>query len=126
MSVDGTGNTDRDDFYNLLAIWLQRIEQDIRHTFTFESEETLYNDEGESHIIGNVDILLTLCEHYDEMPVTIRDLSEVVHWKTEYLTTFDKTIHAYAQTPGYIEKRRSVIIETFDKLYELVKENFEY
>lgn len=122
MAITGPGNFDSDAAHDVLAFLLEDIVKTIRETFTYDTENSLYGDVGEAFIMANIDLILTLCNHYKQHP-TLWQLDEVREWKTNYLKTFDKTIHLYNPSSGYVEKRRKVIAETFDKLYDLVVES---
>jgi hypothetical protein len=121
MSSDGPGNFDSDTAYDTLGFLLDNIADEIRQTFKLDSEKSLYGDLGEGRIMANIDIVLTLCDHYKAHP-SLDDPDEIIKWKQDYLNTFDRTIEYYRPSPGFTEKRRKVIGETFDKLYQLVKE----
>ncbi len=114
MGIWGEGNFDSDQAYNTLGHLFQHIVSQIRVCFTFDSQESLYDDLGERQIMANIDILCTLCEHYE----TVLDLKleEATKWKKDYLDTFDRTIDEYRPKPGFKEGRREVIAATFDRL----------
>lgn len=116
----GAKNFERDDALNVLDWWYMMIIEDIKKTFKRENQGTLYEDYGESRIIANIDILLTLMKHYGVLPNLTPE--EVIHWKENYLQTFDRTINKYDPVEGYVEERKQVIAETFDSLHALIKE----
>jgi hypothetical protein len=121
MVFIGSGNFDSDYAYDTLHLLLKRIADEIREAFTLDSEKSLYEFSGDC-IMANIDIFLTLCEHYEANPYPIVSLDEISKWKEDYLATFDRTIHLYGVEAESIKKRRAVIVETFDKLYAYVKE----
>jgi hypothetical protein len=119
MAIDGPGNFDSDGAYDTLITLLDELVKTIRTTFTLDSETSLYDDVGEYAIMANIDIILTLCEHYDAVP--FMQEKEVLKWKEDYLDTFDRTRHEYNWSTDLVEKRRVVIIETFDRLHQFLK-----
>jgi hypothetical protein len=120
MGIWGTGNFDRDDALDVLASLYDHIVKEIRDTFAEDSEETIYDDLGESHIIPHIDIISTLVERYKSSPYITTE--EARKWKQDYLTTFDNNIHQYSDSPEYITERREVVIETFDKLLSVIEQ----
>lgn len=119
MSIWGFGNFDSDDALNVLDELIIGIVKNIRETFLREADTSLYDDFGNSHIVGNIDILSTLLEKYETYPQV--ELEEVSRWKKDYLDTFDRTIHVYEPTAEYVIERRKVISQTFDRLYGVVE-----
>ncbi len=90
MSSIGPRNFDSDTAYDVLYTLFEGIINEIRQTFTLDSEESLYGDRGEE-VMANIDIILTLCNHYEAHP-TLTELDEITKWKNDYLNTFDRTI----------------------------------
>ncbi len=115
MSIWGVGNMERDDALNVLDGWCISIIDEIRKTFNQDRLTTLYGDAGESRIIGNIDILITLISHYRTYPNL--SLEEIDKWHEDYLDTFDRTIGLYNPEPGFVTWRREFIIKTFDRLH---------
>jgi hypothetical protein len=122
MGIWGYGNFERDDSLNVLGDLFEHIIQDIRETFSADSEKSLYDDFGESHIVANIDILITLFQHYRSYPSM--NLEEIAKWKQDYLSTYDRTIHEYSDSIEYINQRRQVIIDTFDQLYRIIRDEW--
>lgn len=120
MSIWGTENFERDDALNVVDSWIRSIITQIQETFLRDHETSLYYDFGESRIVGNIDILATMLEHYRIDPDI--ELEEIAQWKTDYLDTFDRTIHRYEAEPEYVTERRLKIEETFARLYKIVNE----
>jgi hypothetical protein len=118
MGIWGTGNFERDDALDVLVELYDHIIEEIRTTFAEESEETLYDDRGEDHIVANVDIINTLAQHYKCRPIL--ETEDVIRWKQDYLSTFDRTIHEYSSSTDYIQKRRDTVVATFDRLYQII------
>ena len=90
----------------------------IRKAFDYDSQVTVYDNQGDAEIIARVDILATLSEHYKNAPDI--EPEEISRWKQKYLETFDRL--AVSPTPddlfsGYVNNRRQVINLTFDRLY---------
>jgi hypothetical protein len=121
MSVWGYENFDSDYALDMLGVWIQKIVDVIRETFTHESHDTVYGRHGDSHIVANVDIIVTLCQHYKIYPDL--ELDEVIKWKQDYLKTYDTVIsYTDADSIAFAKKRREVIVKTFDLLHSIVSE----
>ena len=93
----------------------------IRKAFDYDSQVTVYDNQGDAEIIARVNILAALSEHYKTAPDIEPD--EISRWKQKYLETFDRL--AVSPTPvelyaDYINSRREVINSTFDRLYNEV------
>lgn len=119
MSTWDIDNFDSDSALNCLDELIQQRINQIRHTFTLDSQNSLYGDYGEGRIVANIDILITLCSHYEHLP-SLKS-KEIADWKENYLQTYDKTIQHYRMDWEYIPKRRAVIEATFDNFEKLVK-----
>jgi hypothetical protein len=119
MGTWGTGNFESDNGLNVLAFWVNKIVDDIRAAFSHDSQNSLYDADGEGHIVANVDILATLLEAY-HFYIDL-ELSEVSRWKSDYLNTFDRIAAKYTkpEAMGFAEKRREVIVNTFDRLLSM-------
>lgn len=121
MGEWGYENFESDEALNTLAALLKDRVEIIRRTFTYQSNETLYETQGDSNIIANVDILSTLCETYNVWP----DLepSEISKWKADYLSEYDRLYDAYDKSPEDIEflaNRRKVVEATFERFYLII------
>lgn len=114
MAIWGHNNFERDDALDVLDELLSNIIATIRETFTLESSNSLYDSDGEPAIVGNIDIICTLCTHYEVFPHLATE--EVLEWQKNYLATFDRTIHQYSDDAEYIKQRREVVVTTFERL----------
>ena len=123
MSIWGVDNFERDDAMNVLDRWNEQLVNEVQETFLRKNDKSLYEDYGESRIIGNIDILATLLERYKNYPhITI---DEVNIWKQTYLDTYDRTIDTYEPTDEFKKHRREKIEETFNRLHKIVYEIIE-
>jgi hypothetical protein len=123
MGAWGTDNFERDDALNVLDWWYEKIIDDIKKTFDRDNQTTLFEDYGESRIVANLDILITLVERYQSLPNI--QLQQITQWKQDYLQAFDRTIENYLSVEGFVEERRKIVEGTFDKLYTLVQQILE-
>jgi hypothetical protein len=73
------------------------------------------DEDGEAILIPSVVVLTLLCEHCHT--VLPRNL-DVMAWKARYLAMFDEQIDGLGPVPGHKEKRRAVIVATFDQLIQ--------
>jgi len=64
MGVSGPGTFDNDDAMWYLDELIQQLVKTIEHTF----EPPFNLEDGEALIMANVDILITLCQTYQESP----------------------------------------------------------
>ena len=72
--------------------------------------------------MAGVDVLGTLFDHYRVYPEIT--LEEVSKWKRDYLDTFDRFAQQFEDLEGktYYQNRREVIVATFDRLHNVMKE----
>ena len=119
MGTWGYGNFERDDSYDALGLLLEHIVTEIRNGFTFDSEETLFNDLGDAWIVAHIDILCTLCKHYQTYPEL--ELSELRQWREQYLEVFDRMSNKRGASEYFVQ-RRKVVSNTFDELEKIVAE----
>ncbi|MAU10497.1 MAG: hypothetical protein CL607_11790 [Anaerolineaceae bacterium] len=120
MGAWGYDNFECDSAYDALALLLDHLIDKIKTSFKHDTDKLL-DGEGEGQIIANIDILLTLCTHYEAYP----DLMaiQVQEWKKDYLAAFDYDMNERNATESdYAVNRRAVIAGTFDKLYTLAQE----
>jgi len=75
--------------------------------------------EAETYVMASIDILITLCQTYDETPFV--DEEVVARWKKAYLQKFDATDSLWG--PDDQVERRKIILETFAKLEKLAFDN---
>lgn len=125
MGSWGYGNFDSDGALNMLAMWMNKIIGNIRETFALDSEDSLYERHGENHIVANVDILTTLCEHYNTFPDL--ELEEISKWKQDYLNTYDHLSRHVTRLDDKVDlkQRREIIADTFDRFYRFANQFYE-
>ena len=121
MGTWGDGNFESDVALDMLAVWRRKIIDTIREAFTLPSEDRPYDGQGDSHIVANVDILATLCEHYSECPNL--GLEEISEWKQNYLHTYAVFTQRFTRIEDRdsFKKRLEIVEATFDRLYQVVK-----
>jgi hypothetical protein len=114
-----------DRAHDMLAVWINKIIDHIRDTFTLDSEDRPYDGYGDAHIVANVDILITLCEHYNFFPDL--ESKEISKWKRDYLNTYDRFMSRFTRPIDIDEltQRRAVIATTFDRFQKIVNELHE-
>lgn len=124
MGAWGNGNFEKDVAYDYLGILLTHIVLQIREAidrFKNELEVVDFSGDGNGQIVAHIDIMTTLSKHYETYP-EIR-VTEVEDWKTIALKAFDSDMRQRGSPDSkYAKHRRPVIVETFDKLIELVSE----
>jgi hypothetical protein len=124
MGIWGPGNFEADDALNMLSLWIRKMIDEIRKTYTSESVDRFYDGDGDSHIIANIDIIVTLCRHYHTYPDL--DLEEVETWKQQYLQTYDRIMgnlrSSHDEDIEFRRIRRENIVKTFDDLRSIVFE----
>jgi hypothetical protein len=118
MGTWGSGTFQSDgarDFLNDLQDSLtNRIETVLADPVAVELDE-----QGEDVFMPAVEILTRLCESYGGI---IPELATVQRWRDTYLRVFDAYIPKLAG-PGYAQRRRKVIEETFARLEKLAIKN---
>ena len=80
-----------------------------------------YERYGEAKLMPAVDITITIWEKYG-VGVGELEVEEVIEWRNQYLKIFDLVIDQYTPKQDYKLERRNVIVQTFNRLEELVKE----
>jgi hypothetical protein len=117
----GPGNFESDSALDMLAFWIKVLVNKIEETFEKDLPGTVYSGSGDSGIVANIDIILTLCKTYDMYPQI--EPEQLARWKQEYIATYDNFIgYATGKFPlsEFASQRRAIIVNTFDQLYELV------
>jgi hypothetical protein len=121
MNLD-TQIMDNDNAKDMLSDIIEERIEIIRKTFLLDCKTSLYNDLGPSMIMGNIDIIITLCKHYGTYPYSIKKIEEVIKWKENYLKNYDIVIKFYGVSDEFITQHRVVIFNTFDKLADLIRD----
>ncbi|MBK8134251.1 MAG: hypothetical protein IPK52_00200 [Chloroflexi bacterium] len=125
MGTWGVGNFESDEAKDVLAVWIQKIVDEIQATFQIEDELELYQL-GESHIVANTDILGTLHDHYHKYPDL--DVETVRIWKDNYLTLFGQLFDEPSGIDSedeFFVKRKGVVKDTFARLERILQQNKE-
>jgi hypothetical protein len=130
MGVWGPGNFDGDSPRDFLADVVSRWEKLIDKVLAGEVPDEAVPlefkpglDLGESCLIPTVEIICAVAENLpcDYLP----SREKIVRWAEQYLGLYDSQIDGCDPSPGYKEKRRQVIAETFARLLRLVKSRSE-
>jgi hypothetical protein len=130
MGVWGPGNFDGDSPRDFLADMVSRWEKVIDTVLSGEVPDEAARlefkpglDLGESCLIPTVEIISAVAENLpcDYLPSP----EKIVRWAEQYLGLYDSQIDGWDPSPGYKEKRRQVIAETFAGLFRLVESRSE-
>jgi hypothetical protein len=118
MGVWGAGNFANDaalDYaHELVDGMVKQVEE------TIASEHGMEPDEWASaRMIANVELMCVIGRH---VGLSMMEAATVEWWKGEYLVVWDGYIDGLQPKPGFKEERRKVIVETFDRLIELRRE----
>lgn len=114
MGAWGTGNFDNDsacDYLDSIKFQLIRVIEDC---FPSEDDTDLLDECGDE-LMASVEILTLLTEHYYGHNPHV-EASEARNWKERFLRIYDEQIDDYEPDPEYKIERRTVIVDTFDKL----------
>lgn len=123
MGTWGPGNLDSDNAMEFLDLTLLDLVRTVRTCIASERLKTadwFFERFGETQLMPAIDVLLTLVEHYKADPSL--DIEEVKGWKMTYLNIFDQVIDQFTPKTEYKAKRRQIIVDTFERLENLVQE----
>jgi hypothetical protein len=119
LSRWGHQNFESDNALDVLGNWLRRIVSEIDQTINDDSElSTLYDEDGDAFVIANVELLCVLCETYDVRPQLTHSRLDV--WKRRYLAAFDQRETEDQIDRVNADKRRKIIVATFDRLNRVI------
>ena len=130
MGTWGPGNFDSDQALDRLDEVTRQLADDIGRVLADENNPKRdaqgnalwsaadWDEEGESTLMPTVEMLCVLLETVGgHRP----DPDVVERWKAKKLAVFDAQAESMGARPGFLQERRRVIVETFDRLYRLTK-----
>jgi len=121
MGAWGYKNTECDALYDHLGLLLTDLVNKVASIFETNEVNHLWDEYGNGEIIGTIDIIITLCAHYETSPEM--PLLQAQMWKTKCLEAFDYDMKARGSSNSkYATNRRPVIVATFDRFIELVRQ----
>ncbi|MBV9469156.1 MAG: DUF4259 domain-containing protein [Abitibacteriaceae bacterium] len=112
MGTWGSGNFENDGALDYVGSIIVELRSRIERCLADEDAVAL-DEEGEAVVVPSVQIIALLCEHCKAAPP---EASVVARWKDEYFAVFDEQIDSLEPKPGFKERRRAVILATFDHL----------
>lgn len=124
MASWGPSNFDSDSALDKLAKWCEFLLKEVEEFYSQSGEidDLSFLRKADGNIIPNVDIVVTLCEHYESYYIGVSsDL--VKSWKDIYLRIHDRVFDA-SKYPSNVDlseacQRRCIVEDTFDRLYEI-------
>ena len=120
MSRWGYQNFESDTSLDVLGSWLEKICDEIDEIFA--EDETLssfFYDVAEAGVVSNVELLCVLSETYKTYPEL--EIEKLENWRSKFLKLFDETDFV---NKDFIEKRRKIIVDTFDRLKKILEEGW--
>jgi hypothetical protein len=117
----GTDTFDSDAALDFINHEVDRHVNAINDIFADESRFRL-DEDAESELMPRIEILRVVCEYCSG---TLAKRVDVYTWKTRYLAMFDDQIDELEPTADYKRQRRIVIANTFDRLIEQHKKQWE-
>jgi len=126
----GAGNFDDDTARDFLADIVARFEEFIERVLAGDYPEearglSSLEDAGESCLVPSVEVIIALRERlgseYLPRPET------VARWSRDYLDRLEQILRETDPNilPWYLEERRPVIADTFNRLLKLSEENWK-
>lgn len=112
MGTWGSGNFENDGALDYVGSIIDELSARIE-TCLADEESVALDEEGEAVVVPSVQIIALLCEHCKAAPP---EADVVARWKEEYLAVFDEQIDHLDPVVGFKERRREVILATFDHL----------
>ena len=134
MGTWGPGNFENDcaadHLYEVCGPLLKQVEEAMKDPSLIEP------DEYDSDIVtANLEIIACFSEHLGRYargeiedylyPCVLPPPETVAEWKQKYLAAWDAGIDGLDPTPDYKQKRREVIIDTFDRVERLARGRYE-
>jgi hypothetical protein len=121
MGTWGAGNFDSDDACEFMDETLRKFHKIIEDCLLPENFESFFLEAfGEYTLMPAIDVIITLCEHYDISPQL--EVEKIKGWKELYLRVYDETVDTFGPKADWKINRRKVIEVTFNKLEALAKE----
>ena len=121
MGTWGVGNFDDDDARNFLDSLIRQLKESIEASLIPDNlkQPSFLEKYGDSKVVPAIDIICTLCEHYDNPPSL--ELATVENWREIYLQVYDDMVGSYGTELEYEKERRKAVADTFERLEEIVK-----
>lgn len=117
MGTWGSGNFDSDGALDFVAGITDDLTARIEAILS-DDEASMLDEEGEAVLVPSVHLLAVL---HESTGATIPKADVVARWKAHYLALFDAQIGGLDPAEGFEAERRTVIVETFDRLAALAE-----
>jgi hypothetical protein len=118
MGVWGAGNSANDAALDYAHEVVDRMVRQVEETVA--SEHGMDPDEWDSaRVMASIDLMWVIGRHAG---LSMMEAATVEMWKHEYLAVWDGYVDGLQPKPGFKEERRKVIVETFDRLIALCRE----
>jgi hypothetical protein len=117
MGSWGSGNFDSDTAADHLSLLTQRLVDEVAEAMSADPEEIEPDEYWGVAVPCNLELLCLLAERR-YVGIVLPEPDTITSWKRHYLAVWDGRIDAVAPTSQYRERRRSVLVDTFDRLAE--------
>lgn len=117
MPTPEVGNFDSEGAAGYLGELVNQFVETVDEILADEDRSRL-DEEGESILMPNVELIALLCERYSVAPPPVAKIEE---WSRRYLAIYDAQIDALRSKKGYKEQRRKAIDQTFHWLHGMAE-----
>lgn len=114
MGTWGAGTFQNDAALDFINTEIDRHVGAIEKIFSDESRYSLDQD-AEGELMPRIEILLALCDHCHGV---LHEDMDIAAWKARYLAMYDEQIDGMEPGDDLKQQRRTVIVDTFDRLIE--------
>ncbi|WP_429516181.1 DUF4259 domain-containing protein [Rhodococcus sp. BE178] len=121
MGTWGSGNFDDDTAADHLSDMTGRLVDEVTKAMSGDPVEIEPDEYWGVAVPCNLELLhLIAQQHY--VGVTLPDAETIVGWRDRFLAVWDGAIDGLEPAPDYKERRREVLVRTFDQLAEVAAE----
>ncbi|MPY60575.1 DUF4259 domain-containing protein [Streptomyces spongiae] len=114
----GTGNFDNDTAADHLSILTDRLITEVADAMAGDPVEIEPDEYWGVAVPANLE-LLSLLARQGYVGASLPEAEVIEEWKKTYMAVWEGCIEDLAPSSGYKDKRRTVLIRTFDDLAEL-------
>jgi hypothetical protein len=116
----GIGNFDDDLAADHLEALTDRLIAEVTEAMSGDPTAIVPDEDRGVAVPCNLE-LLHLIAQQNWLGANLPDPDTIADWKTKYLAVWETAIDELGPVPGYKERRRTVLVQTFDQLAELAK-----
>ncbi|MEV4756112.1 DUF4259 domain-containing protein [Micromonospora sp. NPDC049559] len=115
MGSWGIGNFDNDTAADHLSIVTARLLDEVTEAMASDPDEIEPDEYWGVAVPCNLELLCLLAEQR-WVGVTLPDAATVAEWRRRYLAVWDEAVEELIPSPEARQRRRAVLVETFERL----------